>query len=157
MVSITPSQYLRTGPGNALDGKPKFDLAKFNEEYFDNLRSRIAAAQEKGIYVSIMLFEGWSVEQKGQKGNPWQGHPFNRANNINGIDGDLNNDGFGTEIHTLGVPEEITNFQKAYIEKAIDTVNEFNNVLWEIGNEMHTGSVEWNYHIINFIHGTRSE
>ena len=152
MVSVEPSPYLRTGPGNAMDGKPKFDITKFNQAYFDNLRSRVATAQENGIYVSVMLFQGWSVEQKGQKGNPWQGHPFNKANNINGIDGDLNNDGFGTEIHTLNVPEEITNLQKAYIMKVIDTVNDLNNVLWEIGNEMHTGSVNWNYHIIDFIH-----
>jgi len=36
--------------------------------------------------------------------------------------------------------------------KAIDTLNDLNNVLWEIGNEMHTGSVEWGYHMIRFIH-----
>jgi len=53
-----------------------------------------------------MLFDGWSIERKGQLGNPWQGHPFNKDNNINGIDGDLNNDGYGTEIHTLNVPKE---------------------------------------------------
>ena len=44
------------------------------------------------------------------------------------------------------------NLQKHYIKKVVDTVNDFNNVLYEIGNEMHTGSVEWHYHIIDFIH-----
>ena len=47
----------------------------------------MAAARARGIHVSIMLFEGWSVERKGQVGNPCQGHPFNKANNVNGIDG----------------------------------------------------------------------
>jgi len=124
----------------------------FNQAYFDRLRTRVAAAQKRGIYVSVMLFEGWSVERKGQVGNPWQGHPFNRANNINGIDGDLNNDGDGKEIHTLSVPQEITNLQKSYVRKVIDTLNDFNNVLWEIGNEHHPESVEWQCHIIEFIH-----
>lgn len=151
-VSVTPSPYQRTGPGDALDGKPRFDLAQFNQEYFDRLRARVSDAQERGIYVSVMLFQGWSVEMKGQVGNPWQGHPFNRANNINGIDGDLNGDGQGAEIHTLSVPEEITKLQESYVKKVIDTLNDLNNVLWEIGNELHTGSVEWNYHIIRFIH-----
>jgi len=151
-VSVEPSPYQRTGPGNALDGKPKFNLMQFNEEYFDRLRNRVTASQKRGIYVSVMLFEGWSVERKGQVGNPWQGHPFNQANNINGINGDLNNDGEGKEVHTLNVPQEITNLQKSYVRKVIDTLNDSNNVLWEIGNELHPDSVEWNYHIIDFIH-----
>ena len=152
IVSVTPSPYQRTGPGAALDGKPKFDVTQFNQEYFDRLRARVAAAQERGIYVSVMLFEGWSVERKGQLGNPWQGHPFNRTNNINGIDGDLNDDGQGTEVHTLDVPKQITDLQESYVREVIDTLNDLNNVLWEIGNELHPGSVEWNYHIIRFIH-----
>ena len=151
-MSVGPVSFLRTGPGDALDGKPKFDLNQFNQAYFDLLRNKVAAAQERGIYVSVMLFEGWSVQKKGQLGNPWQGHPFNKANNINGIDGDLNGNGEGTEIHTLSVPEEITNLQKSYVRKVIDTLNDLNNVLYEIGNEMHTRAVEWNYHMIEFIH-----
>jgi hypothetical protein len=151
-ISVGPVPYQRTGPGAALDGRPKFDLTRFNQAYFDRLRERVEAAQERGIYVSVMLFQGWSVESKKQLGNPWQGHPFNGANNINGIDGDLDRDGEGREIHTLSVPEEITNYQESYVGKAIDTVNDLNNVLWEIGNEHHPGSVQWQYHIIDFIH-----
>jgi hypothetical protein len=96
-------RYLRTGPGEALDGRPKFDVTRFDEAYFGRLRERVEAAQQRGIYVMVMLFQGFSVEQKGTdgvdptKGNPWDGHPFNRANNINGIDGDPNGDGEGEE------------------------------------------------------------
>jgi len=32
-VSVEPIPYQRTGPGNALDGKPKFDLTQFNQAY----------------------------------------------------------------------------------------------------------------------------
>ena len=38
---------------------------EFNQEYFDRLRSRVIAAGECGIYVSVMLFQGWSIESKG--------------------------------------------------------------------------------------------
>ena len=31
-IRYTPNPYLRTGPGRALDGKPKFDVTKFNPE-----------------------------------------------------------------------------------------------------------------------------
>lgn len=152
LTTHEPQPWQRTGPGQALDGKPKFDLGQFNQDYIDRLRSRVAAAQKRGIYVSIMLFQGWSVEKKGQAGNPWQGHPFNRASNINGIDGDLNGDGQGPEIHTVNAPAEVLWLQQAYVRRVIDTVNDLDNVLYEIGNEMHTGSVQWQYRMIEFIH-----
>lgn len=150
-VSVDPVPYARTGPGNALDGKPKYDLTRFNDEYFTRLRFRVAEAGKHGIYVSVMLFQGWSVEKKGQVGNPWQGHPFNKANNVNGLDGDLNGDGQGPEIHTLDAPKQILEIQRAYVRRVVDTVNDLNNVLYEIGNEMHVGSVQWQYRMIEFI------
>ena len=151
-VEVGPVAFVRTGPGQALDGEPKFDLTRPNDAYFERLRERVAAARARGIYVSVMLFEGWSVERKGQVGNPWQGHPFNKANNVNGVDGDLNHDGQGPEIHTLDAPEAILDVQHAYVRRVIDTVNDLDNVLYEIGNEMHPGSVQWQYRMIDFIH-----
>ncbi|HNB53192.1 MAG TPA: DUF6298 domain-containing protein, partial [Anaerolineales bacterium] len=149
-----PMPYLRTGPGNALDGQPKFDLTQFNQAYFDRMRARVIEARDRGIYVSVMLFDGWSnVSEKGgyQDNNPWLGHPFNASNNINGIDGDTNNDNSGEEIHELGIPA-VTALQQAYIQKVIDTVNDLDNVLYEIANESHSNSVDWQYHWIDYIH-----
>lgn len=144
-----PLAYLRTGPGMALDGKPKFDVKKFNQAYFDRLRARVAAAGRRGIYVSIMLFQGWSIYNH-DYGNPWPIHPFNKANNINGIDGDPNGDGQGKEVHTLHVPA-ITSLQEAYIRKVIDTVNDLDNVLYEITNETAIFSRDWQYHMVRYV------
>jgi hypothetical protein len=139
----------RTGPGTALDGKPKFDLTKFNQQYFDELRSRVIQAGEKGFYVSIMFFEGWSLRYMEAPWN-WDGHPFNVNNNINGIDGDPDKDGLGTESHTLQIPA-IVKIQENYVRKVIDTLNDLDNVLYEISNEDHRGSADWQYHMINYI------
>ncbi len=146
----TPFPWQRTGPGNALDGKPKFDLTKLNQEYFDRLRSRVVAAYERGIYVSIMLFEGHGLHASL---TPWcwDGHPFNVSNNVNGINGDPDGDGRGTESQTLQIPE-ITKIQEIYVGKVIDTVNDMDNVLYEIVNESGSYSTEWQYHLINYIH-----
>jgi len=149
---VEPLPYLRTGPGNALDGRPKFDLTQFNQEYFDRIRARVVEAGERGIYVSVMLFEGFSVDNRNQYGgNPWLGHPFNVANNINGIDGDPGGTSSGRAVHTLAIPA-ITALQEAYVKKVVDTVNDLDNVLYEIGNEHYADSAEWQYHIINLIH-----
>lgn len=145
-----PMPYVRPGPGLALDGKPKFDLTKFDQAYFDRMRSRVLEAQQRGIYVSIMLFDGWSIEKKGfAQGNPWRGHPFNRANNISGIDGDPDKDDQGLETHTLQIPS-IVKLQDDYVRKVVSTVDDLDNVLYEISNES-TGtkaSVDWQNHII---------
>ncbi len=149
-----PLPYLRTGPGNAVDGQPKFDLTKFNQKYFDQLRTRAIQAGQRGLYISIMLFNGWSVNNSFyvRKINVWAKHPFNNANNINGIDGDLNGDGEGSEIHTLTVPASITSLQEAYVRKVVDTLADLENVLFEISNESKSDSKDWQYHMINFIH-----
>lgn len=154
---LDPVPYMRTGPGNSLDGKPKFDLTKFNQAYFDRLRARVREAGDRGIYVSVMLFQGWSVfKGTGGKlvGNPWPGHPFNCENNINGIDGDPNETGEGKQIHTMSdgpKVKAVREFQEAYVRKVIDTVNDLDNVLYEIGNEMGKHSTAWQYHMISYI------
>lgn len=146
-----PQPYLRPGPGTALDGKPKFDLNQFNQAYFDRMRQRIQQAGARGIYVSVMLFDGWSIESKGGWGtNPWQAHPFNQANNVNNIHGDPNNDGEGLEIQSLSHPPTLA-LSEAYVRKVIDTVNDLDNVLYEISNESSPQAIDWQYHMINLI------
>ena len=89
--------------------------------------------------------QGWPPKTK-----PWRGHPFNRANNVNGVNGDPNGDDEGTETHTLQVPE-ITALQESYVRKVVATLNDLDNVLWEISNESNGASKEWQYHMINFL------
>jgi hypothetical protein len=153
----TPLPWQRTGPGKAADGGLTFDLTKYNQAYFDRLRSRVVAAGKRGVYVSIMLFEGFSIRsgaatvlsgaESGHRSLPY--HPFHAANNINGISGDPNGDGEGTELHSLVVPS-ITRLQEAYVRKVVDTVNDLDNVIYEIANES-IGTPEWQYHMIRFI------
>lgn len=142
-----PLPWARTGPGAAVDGKPKFDLSRFHPAYFERLRSRIQEAGRRGIYVSVMLFEGWVQQDRAEW---WKNHPFHPDNNINGIDGDANGDGRGTDVHTLASPK-VTRLQEVYVRHVIDTVGEFDNVLYEIANECGTYSTEWQYHLIRFI------
>jgi hypothetical protein len=150
-TTLTPEIFQRTGPGTAADGGLKFDVTKYNQAHFDRLRQRVIDAGNKGIYVSVMLFDGWSLEQKAGGTNPWIYHPFNVNNNINGLNGDPNNDQRGTETHTLQI-STITQAQEAYVRHVIDTVSDLDNVLYEISNESNSDSTAWQYHMIDFIH-----
>jgi len=149
---ITPGPFMRTGPGVALDGGPRFDLNQFNQAYFDRLRSRAQDAAARGVYVSVMLFNGWSIATKGTHtlNDPWKGHPFNAANNINGIDGDTNHDGSGFETQTL-TDAGVTALEDAYVRKVVDAVGDLDNVLYEIDCEGDPSAKSWQYHMIQVI------
>lgn len=147
-VTVAPHPWARTGPGAALDGKPRFDLRVFDEAYFDRLRRRLEQAKEHRIYVSIMLFEGWGTRFSA---DAWENHPFHPDNNVNVAGFTQARLESRFQIHTLEVPE-LTEIQEAYVRKLVDTVNDLDNVLYEICNEAHAASTNWQYHMIDFVH-----
>ncbi len=144
---VSPHPWERTGPGQASDGKPKFDLTRLDPIYFQRLHDRVSASGKKGIYVSVMLFEGWGIQFSP---DAFRNHPFHPANNINDVGLDSAGVRKGLEIHELGDPK-ILALQEAYVKKMIETVSDCDNVLFEISNENHPESTEWQYHMIRFI------
>jgi len=152
--NVAPQPWVRSGPGNALDGKPKFDLTKFNPAYFERLRERVAAAEKRGVYVSVMLFEGWGLHHANRgravpEGWAWRSHPFHPDNNVNGINSDVSRDSLGVRVHSLENPAA-TAIQEAYIRKVVDTVNDLDNVLYEVINE--GGDKDWDWWVVDTIH-----
>lgn len=75
------------------------------------------------------MFEGWGAQFTPGKSS----HPFSERNNINGVS-------YGDDprsIYTLMGPR-ITAIQEDYARRVVDSVNEFDNVLYEIVNETGT-------------------
>jgi hypothetical protein len=128
-LCMTPQPWMRIGPGAAKDGKPKFDLESFDQSYFDRLRNRVIAAGNEGIYVAVMLFDGFALHLSPAPDNV-EGHPFYSANNINGI-------GITSiaDYQVLPITPRVQSLQVAYIRKVIDTLHDLPNVLWEVANE----------------------
>ena len=156
-ITMSPLPFSRTGPGLANDGKPKFDLKKYNPDYFNRLRNRVIQAGKKNIYVSVMLFQGWSLDRTNFRiGDPFPFLPYNKDNNINNIDAPESNEDFDDKpsLHSLMISPQLLAVQEAYVKKVIETVNDLDNVLYEIINE--GGGTDWQYHIINFIKKTEA-
>ena len=150
-----PMPYERVqGHGKAKDGKDKFDLDRFDERFFQRMRDRCEDLQEAGVYVSIMLFEVYGFLGGEAAGDPpqtlWDGNVFNKANNINGIDVDYDDNGKGIEFFYTD-DERILRLQKEYVRKVIDTLNPLDNVFYEIANELY--APQWQYEMIRFIKG----
>lgn len=152
---IGPLPFSRTGSGLALDGLPKFDLERFDPEYFGRLRARVARAVERGFYVGVLLWNGWSIHSKGF-GNPWSHHPFNRENNSNGVDGDPDARGEGSDVHSLRVGA-VLRAQERYLRKVVETVGDLDPILWEISNESPGSSIEWQRHWALVLRGIERE
>lgn len=143
--------WMRTGPGNADDGRPKFNLDSLNQSYFSWIRAKVDSFAGRGIYCSVQFFNGWSVKSRLGIGNPWPGHPFKSTNNVNGVNGDPNNDASGEE--TQANNPVYWPYQERYIKRLIDALNDCNNIIWEISNETsYNGSDQWERRIIDTIH-----
>src|SRR5262249_48653173 len=126
---MTPQPWPRTGPGAATDGKPKFDLARFDPAFFDRLRERVVAAGDRGIYVAVMLFEGFSLHLTAAPHNV-PGHPFHPPTTVTGI-GIASID----DYQVLPLDPRVQAVQEAYIREVVDTIHDSPNVLFEVANE----------------------
>jgi len=165
-LCMTPQPWARTGTGSAKDGKPRYDLTQFDQAFFDRLRQRVVAAGKEGIYVGVMLFDGWALHLSPAPDNV-EGHPFHAANNVNGVSIQSIKD-----HQVLPLDPKVKAFQEAYIRKVVDVLHDQPNVLWEVANESSGGgtvdkgfakmlgledppdwgnSTEWQYWVIDVV------
>ena len=106
-----------TGGGN------KFDLTKWNPEYFSRLHDFLAEADRRGIVVEITLFSSQYGEMQ------WQMSPFKRENNVNATD--------AIDWKKLNTLENgnILAQQERYARKLVREAGAHPNVIFEIANE----------------------
>jgi hypothetical protein len=128
-LNMTPQPWARTGPGTAKDGKPRFDLQRFDDAFFARLRDRVVRAGAAGIYVGVMMFDGWALHLSPAPDHI-EGHPFHAGNNVNGISATSIND-----LQVLPLDPGVRDLQQAYLRKVVDTLHDLPNVLWEVANE----------------------
>ena len=111
---MSPQPWARTGREHAKDGKPRFDLERFDEAYFSRLRDRVEKARDRGIYVGVLLFDGWALHLSPAPDNI-EGHPFHAANNGNGIAATSIDD-----LQVLPLDPRMESIEAAYIKKVVD-------------------------------------
>lgn len=101
----------------------KYDLERFNPEYFIRLKDFLQEAKKQGIVVELTLFTSIYAE------GAWILSPFHADNNSNGV-GDLDFHLVNT-LHNGGLKK----IQEQYIRKMVQELNEFDNLFFEIQNE----------------------
>jgi len=113
----------RPGPGLALDGEPKYDLDKWNPEYFDRLHRFLSLTSSSGIVVELTLFSNTYFDAV------WQLNPLRAQNNLQGI-GKVE----WPEYTTLRDPDLVER-QRTYARKIVQETSAYDNVYYEICNE----------------------
>lgn len=111
----------RSNESGAVCGGNKFDLDKWDENYFIRLRTFVSEADKRGIIVEVSLFTSiygfWDIQ------------PWNPKNNIT-IREQINKD----DVQTLN-NGMVIKYQENFIRKIVKELNEFDNVIYEIQNE----------------------
>jgi len=115
--------YVRTGPGVANDIQPKYDLDKWNPEFFERLHSFLSLASDYGIIIEVTLLSNTYCDKV------WMFNPLNSANTIN-EQYEIN----WSEYISLRHPA-LFERQAAHVRKIVEETNKYDNIFYEICNE----------------------
>jgi hypothetical protein len=115
--------WARSGAAGYAGGGNKFDLERWDAEYFRRYRDFLSEAAKREIIVEVTLFSSSYDERQ------WQVSALNAANNVNRTDVVE-----WKKVHTLE-NGNILAYQERYARKLVSEANGFDNVIFEIQNE----------------------
>jgi Cellulase (glycosyl hydrolase family 5) len=120
--------WARTGAPGYTGGGRKFDLTRWDDDYFKRLKSFVAEAGKRDIVVEVTLFSTNYGTGKNRWGG-WSLNPMNAANNINNVGG-ISWDRFNTMDDAA-----LAAAQDAVVRKTVAELNAMDNVYYEVCNE----------------------
>jgi hypothetical protein len=130
-------------PGYAGGGN-KFDLTKWDPQYFARLKDFIAEAGKRNIVVELDLFSNFYDTVQ------WKLSPLYYSNNINGFKPVKDH----REVLSLRHPR-ILKIQEEMVKKILEECNSFDNLYYEVCNEPYFGDKEaldaWEEHMTGVI------
>jgi hypothetical protein len=129
------------------DGGNKFDLDRWDEDYFRRLRDLLEQAGQRGIVVELTLFCPLYNDAL------WAASPLHPANNVNGTP-----DCPREEVFALKHPK-LLDVQLALTRKIVTELKGFDNLYYEVCNEPYFGGVTmpWQHRIIDEIVATEND
>ncbi len=113
----------------AESGKPsfKYDLDRWDPQYFIRLREFVALARRKNIIVEIAFFNGMYADC-------WPFMALYHENNIQHV-GQYETKDCGLFTTMDFRNQDVARYQKEYIKKIVEETNEFDNVIFDICDE----------------------
>lgn len=139
--------WMRSSESGYANQGNKFDLNKWDENYFKRLRDFVSQAQKRGIVVEMVLFCPYYGDEQ------WDLSPIKITNNVNGI-GDMER----TDSLTMKNADMVA-IHDAMVKKIVTELKDFDNLYYEICNEPYFGGVtlDWQRHIASVITDTEKD
>lgn len=134
-------------------GDGKYDLDKWNEEYWTRFDNFLRWTEERGIIVQIEVWDRFDYSDSNDSPR-WQQHPYNPKNNINYTEGQTglattypkhpgaNEQPFFFTVPTLKNIVPVLKYQTACVDKMLSYSLSHGNVLYCMDNETN-GAEEW--------------
>jgi hypothetical protein len=105
----------------------KFDLDRWNPDYFARLKAFVDLARKKGIVVEVPFFNGMYADC-------WPLVALYHANNIQGV-GRYEPSECGLFTTCNPRNQDVLRYQRAYVAKITTELNEYDNVIFDICDE----------------------
>jgi hypothetical protein len=148
-----PGRYLapwaRSDQPGASDGGAKWDLTRWNEEYFTRFKAFVREATARGVVVEVTLFCPFYPDSADGKKSPmWPLSPWNAVNNVNGLGGVAYD-----RVHTLDGHGGLLEVQERFVRRLVHELQDADNIYYEICNEPYFGgvTVDWQHHVARVI------
>jgi hypothetical protein len=141
----------------------KADLDRWDPVFWRGLREQCALARKNGVFVHLSLFDGVEL-RGGPEAYRYANSFWNPANQARRFYEDPDADGDGNveearEFYQAGALRTgtgIGKYQRKLIAKAVQETAPFDNVFYEIGNEMLSSPMDWNAAVVDEVRSLTS-
>ena len=163
--STSPSSYdgqrSRT-PFRYVDGKADLDLWDYT--FWQGYNEILEYAESRNIVVHVAVFDGVDM-RAGPQAYRWTNSYWNVDNQSQSFFGDLDynnngsadqqgefyqHEGFNSSSANGSNAQRLGYYQKRMIERAVNQASAYDNVFFEIGNELFGGYTAWNDAVIDY-------
>lgn len=134
---LTRRPWLRTGPGLAWDGLPKYDLTRFDPRYFERLSDFADQCNASGIVVEFILFHQHNIYQIPDH---YADNPFRPENNINDVELPTGQPTAYPDFYDE-TKKRLRGFQTAYVDRVLEALGG-RGVIFTIADE-YNWTAEW--------------
>jgi hypothetical protein len=140
--------WARSDQPGAWDDGNKWDLTRWNEDYFKRFRDFVDQASQRGIVVEVNLFCPFYEEGEAKQSKMWPLSPFHPSNNINGLGNISSHD-----VYTLDKNGGLLAPQERFVRRIVEELKDFDNVFYEVCNEPYFAGVtmDWQHYIADMI------
>lgn len=136
----------------------KADLDQWDKRFWDGLVYHARFASKHGVFLHVCLFDGVDI-RGGTEQHRWINSYWNVRNQTRDFFGDLDTNGDGNtdepgEFYRVDDFKNNTGvgvYQRRIIDRAIELTKNFDNVFFEIGNEMLSSDMAWNQAVVEYV------